>query len=233
MQTTHWTIVLQARDGDSHVRQASLAALCETYWQPLYAYVRRRGYRPEDAQDLVQEFFAKFLERNFLKNVSRDKGRFRNFLLASLNHFLANEWNKKTAKKRGGGLMFFSLDVPEAERKLPDLAAPQCSPEDIYRREWALALLSRAYERLKDETDSKAARERFDIVKGYLVASATRIPYAQLEAETGVAAGTLKVWVHRLRQRYGELIRDEIRQTVCEESDVDEELRELLAALSV
>ena len=141
MDTTHWSIVLSAKDGNSEERRISVEVLCETYWPPLYAYVRSRGYDSEEAKDLTQEYFTMFIGEQFLSNVSKEKGKFRNFLLASLKNFLANDWHKNNAQKRGGGVSVISIDIEDAESKLGDMTTAGRSPENVYRRSWALALL--------------------------------------------------------------------------------------------
>jgi RNA polymerase sigma-70 factor (ECF subfamily) len=224
--------VLSAKDGNSDERRRSIETLCETYWPPLYAYVRSRGYDSEEAKDLTQEYFAMFIGEQFLTNVSKEKGRFRNFLLASLKNFLANEWHKNNAQKRGGGVGLISIDTEDAESKLGDFSTSGQSPENIYRRSWALALLQRAYDRLKSENSSEKRLKRFQALESYITTSGDRVPYAELEKTTGVSASALKVSVHRLRKRYGELIRDEIHQTVDKSDDIDAELQDLMSALS-
>lgn len=141
VDTTHWSIVLSAKDGNSEERRISVEVLCETYWPPLYAYVRSRGYDSEEAKDLTQEYFTMFIGEQFLSNVSKEKGKFRNFLLASLKNFLANDWHKNNAQKRGGGVSVISIDIEDAESKLGDMTTAGRSPENVYRRSWALALL--------------------------------------------------------------------------------------------
>ena len=231
VQTTNWSVIAAARDGDSDERRRSLSEMCETYWAPLYVYVRSRGYDTEEAKDLTQEFFALVIQERFLKNVAEEKGRFRNFLLASLNNFLANEWHKKSAKRRGGGVSVVSIDTADAESRLADLAASGRSPEDVYRRRWALDLLERAQHRLKAEHGSGNRRERFEILENYISPTNEVDSYAQLEKTSGVSSSALKVSVHRLRKRFGELVRDEIRRTVASEEDVQVELQDLLSAL--
>jgi len=231
MDTTQWSVVLQAKKGDEVEARQALAALCETYWPPLYAFLRTRGHRREEAEDLGQEFFRAFIEKDYLRTVDRDKGRFRNFLLVAMKHFEANEWQKKNAKKRGGGNSFVSLDVDSAENVIASRLDQSESPEQVFRREWALALLSRALGKLEDQYRSKNKWERFELLRPYISANMAQATFSELEAETGIRADTLKVYAHRLRKQYGEFIRKEIAQTVAKSEDIEEEYRELFDAL--
>jgi RNA polymerase sigma-70 factor (ECF subfamily) len=206
--------------------------LCQTYWVPLYAYVRRKGHLKEDAEDLVQAFFAKFLEKNYLEGLSAERGKFRAFLLASLKHFLANEWDKSQRQKRGGGAQHLSLDWQSADEKFklepPDIT----SPDRIYDREWALALLEHVITRLRDECAADGKAQLFEQAKGYLMVGEAAIPYADAAKSLGLDEGAVRVAVHRLRKRYRELLRDEIAQTLDDPAQAAEELRSLQAALA-
>ncbi|MBI5772644.1 MAG: sigma-70 family RNA polymerase sigma factor [Verrucomicrobia bacterium] len=231
---THWSLVLTAaRGGDSTRAGDALAALCQTYWYPLYAFVRRQGHAPHDAQDLTQEFFARLLAKNWLADVNRERGRFRSFLLAAMKHFLANEWDKAQAQKRGGGEHnFFSLDAESAEGRYALEPADTATADKLFERRWALTLLDRVLARLKDEHDTPAKRAQFDALKGCLTGASASAPYAELAVKLGMSEGAVKVAAHRLRQRYRELLRAEIAATVGTAAEVDEELRHLFAALS-
>ena len=216
---TRWTVVLTAGQGQSR----ALEELCRTYWYPLYAYVRRRGYEAHEAEDLTQEFFARLLAKNYLADVEREKGKFRSFLLASLKHFLANEWDKARAQKRGGQFAFISTDAETKYRAEP---ADELSPDKLLDRQWALALLALVLARLEAETD----RKEFTTFKPFLTADKDKIPYAEVAGKVGTTEGAVKVSVHRLRQRYRKLLREEIAHTVAGPAQVDEEIRHLFAA---
>ena len=228
--TTRWTVVLAA--GQRHTAQANVALeeLCRIYWFPLYAYVRRRGHTREDAEDLVQEFFARFLAKNYLAGLASERGRFRAFLLAALKHFLANEWDRAQTQKRGGGAAHLSLDWQTADTKFQVAAAAEPSPDRAFDREWALALLERVITRLSDECAAEGKAESFARLKPFLTAARSAMPYAQVAAELGLAEGAVRVAVHRLRRRYRELLRDEIAQTLSDPAQVEEELRALFGA---
>ena len=228
--TTRWTVVLAA--GRQATPQAALALeeLCRTYWYPLYAYVRRQGHTHEDAEDLVQGFFARFLAKNYLESLSAERGRFRAFLLASLKHFLANEWDKSQRLKRGGGEVPLSLDWQRADTRYRLEPADPLSPDKRFDREWALALLERVIVRLRDECVADGKAETFDRLKSFLTVDRAAVPYAQAAAQLGLAEGAVRVAVHRLRRRYRELLRDEIAQTLADPAQVEEELRALFGA---
>lgn len=231
--TTRWTVVLSAGRKSSPQSDQALAELCRTYWYPLYAYVRRQGRTKEDAEDLVQAFFARFLERNYLKGLAAERGRFRAFLLASLKHFLANEWDKANRQKRGGGVEHLSLDWQGADEHFHLDPADTASPDRLFDREWALALLERVITRLREECQQEGRTALFDQAKGFLMVGEQVIPYAEAAIALGMEEGAVRVAVHRLRKRYRELLRDEIAQTLDDPSQVAEELRSLQAALSV
>jgi len=229
---THWSLVLAARDPASPKSRDALAALCEAYWYPLYAYIRRLGHNPEDAQDLTQEFFARLLEKDYLADVARDKGRFRSFLLASLKHFLANEWDKLRARKRGGGRSFIRLDEHSAESRYKLEPRDDASADKLYERRWALTLLDRVLARLREEHAAAGKAKQFDALKGFISGERGAEGYAAVGAALGMSEANVKVTVHRLRKRYRELLRDEISQTVENVADIEEEIRHLFSALS-
>ena len=228
---THWSVVLAAK-GKSTASRVALEALCRTYWQPIYAFVRREGHNPEDAQDLTQEFFVRLLEKNYLGTVDPSKGRFRSYLLASLKHFLANEWDKARAQKRGGGEMLISIDAITAEGKHGLEPVTTLSAEKLFDRRWALTLLERVLARLRDEHVGPGKTELFEELKSTLTGERTGIPYAQIARRLRMSEGAVKTAVHRLRQRYRELIRFEITDTVASPNQVEDEMRSLFAALS-
>jgi RNA polymerase sigma-70 factor (ECF subfamily) len=230
--TTHWSVVLSARDQDSPQAAAALEKLCRTYWYPLYAYVRRQGEQEESAKDLTQEFFALLLQKNRLDQVQREKGRFRSFLLASLKNFLTDEWDKAQAQKRGGGQILLSLDDDTAEDRYRLEPADTMTPDKLFEQRWALTLLDQAKTRLKEEY-ARAGKggfyERLRVFEGGDPEAPT---YAEVAAEFGLTESAVKSATHRLRQRYGELVREEVAHTVDSPAEVDEELRHLISVLS-
>ena len=230
--TTHWTVVLAA--GQRHTPQAdgALEELCRTYWFPLYAYVRRRGHGKPDAEDLVQEFFARLLEKNFLAKLDGEKGRFRAFLLASLKHFLANEWDKSQAQKRGGGAAHLSLDWQTADTKFQVAVTGEPSPDKAFDREWALALLAKVIERLQRECETEGKAKLFEQLKLFLMAGKNETAQSETAKSLGMEEGAVRVAIHRLRKRYRQLLRDEISQTLTDPAQVDEEMRALFGAFN-
>ena len=230
--TTHWTVVLAAAQTPSPLATRALEELCRTYWYPLYAYVRRRGYGKEDAEDLVQAFFARLLEKNFLASLDSEKGKFRAFLLASLKHFLANERDKAQTQKRGGGQVHLSLDWQTADSRyqLADGAEP--SPDKAFDREWALALLGRVIERLQAECETDGKGRLFEQLKAFLTAGKAESAQRDIANVLGMEEGAVRVAVHRLRKRYRQLLRDEIANTLADAAMVEEEMRALFGAFS-
>jgi RNA polymerase sigma-70 factor (ECF subfamily) len=230
--TTRWTVVLSAGRKSSPQSDRALGELCQTYWYPLYAYVRRQGQTKEDAEDLVQAFFASFLEKNYLEGLSAERGKFRAFLLASLKHFLANEWDKSQRQKRGGGAQHLSLDWQSADERFQLDPPDPSSPDKTFDREWAVALLERVVTRLHDECVADGKEKLFEQTKGYLMVGEKAIPYADAARSLKMDEGAIRVAVHRLRKRYRELLRDEIAQTLDDPAQVAEELKSLQAALA-
>jgi RNA polymerase sigma-70 factor (ECF subfamily) len=230
--TTHWTVVLVA--GRRHTPQSdgALEELCRTYWFPLYAYVRRRGHTKEDAEDLVQAFFARFLAKNYLAGLSAGRGRFRAFLLASLKHFLINEWKKSQRLKRGGGEKLLSLDWQTADAQFQVAATNEPSPDKNFDREWAVALLAKVIERLQRECEADDKTKLFEQLKIFLTAGKGALPHAEAAKNLGLDETAVRVAVHRLRKRYRILLREEISQTLADAADVDEEMRALFGAFS-
>lgn len=229
--TTRWSLVLDARGGTSRSSDTALAELCEAYWYPLYAFVRRQGHSPEDAADLTQGYFAKLLEKDYLKDVRPEAGRFRSFLLASLKHFLYNEWDRQKAQKRGGHLQKISLDAERAENRYSIEPLDRLTPEDLYEKHWAFTVLERTLDQLADETpESKTFR--FAKLRPFLIGEETDTTYRQIGEELGLSESGVKVAVHRLRRRFGVILRQEIGQTVASSGDVDDEIRHLLECLS-
>ena len=225
--STRWSVVLAASGDDSRAR-AALTTLCHGYWYPLYAYVRRQGHAPHDAQDLTQEFFARLIEKNWLSAVARERGRFRSFLLSAMKHFLANEWDKSHAQKRGGAVSFISINDEAESRYAAEPSAPD--DEALYDRRWALTMLDRVLMRLRSEHADAGKIEQFDALKGALTGDAP--PYAEIAVRLRTTEGAVKVAVHRLRERYRELLRAEIADTVTQSMEVEEELRHLFSVLA-
>lgn len=218
--------------GRRHTPQsdAALQELCKTYWFPLYAYVRRRGHNKADAEDLVQAFFARFLEKNYLASLSAERGRFRAFLLASLKNFLTNEWKKSQRLKRGGGEPVLSLDWETADTKFQVAATNEPSPDKAFDREWAVALLARVIERLRTECEADGKAKQFEQLKVFLTAGKGAVPHAEVARSLGMDEGAVRVAAHRLRKRYRELLRDEIAHTLSDPAQVEEEMRALFGA---
>lgn len=229
--TTHWSVVLAAQRDDTTRTFEALSSLCQSYWYPLYAFVRRQGHSAHDAQDLTQAFFAQLLEKKWLSNVDRERGRFRSFLLAAMKHFLANEWDKVQAQKRGAGQRFIALDAASAETRYALEPADNTTPERVFERRWAMTLLDRVLQCLRREHEIAGKTAQFDTLKEALTGDRSALPYAQLGNRLALSEGAVKVAVHRLRQRYRELLREEIANTVAREDDVEEELRHLFAVL--
>jgi DNA-directed RNA polymerase specialized sigma24 family protein len=230
--TTHWSVVLAAGAGGSPQAHAALAKLCQAYWYPLYAYVRRQGYSAPDAQDLTQEFFARLLQSHLLAAADPKRGRFRSFLLASVKHFLMHEWEKARALKRGGGRPPISFDAGSGEARYGVEPVENTTAEHIFERRWALTLLGGVLERLRDEFAAGGKTALFETLKPALTGEPRTLSHAETAHSLGMTEGAVKVAVHRLRQRYGELLREEIGQTVASPGEVEEELRYLLSVLS-
>jgi len=210
----------------------ALEELCRTYWYPLYAYVRRQGHSKEDAEDLTQAFFARFLAKNYLEKLSSEKGKFRAFLLASLKHFLANEWDRAGRQKRGGGVAPLSLDWQDADTRFQIDPADRLSPDKLYDRAWAVTLLERVIALLAEENAAEAKARLFERLRPFLVAGSSGIPYAQAAAQLGMTEGAVRVAVHRLRRRYRELLRQEIGQTLAQPERIEEEIQALFRAFA-
>jgi RNA polymerase sigma factor (sigma-70 family) len=230
--TTHWSVVLSARKKDSPQSAAALETLCRTYWYPLYAYVRRQGHSPPDAQDLTQGFFARLLQKDYLKAAAREKGRFRTFLIVALKRFLANEWDRDRAQKRGGGQLPLSLDTELAEERYRIEPVEGATADKIFERRWALTLLDRTLTRLRDEFTAAAKAEEFKLLKTCLTAERGDISYAGIAETLGQSEGTVRVAVHRLRKRFREIFREEIAHTVSSPEEIEEEVRYLMGVLA-
>jgi RNA polymerase sigma-70 factor (ECF subfamily) len=230
--TTHWTVVLAASQGPSPQADQALAALCERYWYPLYAYVRRRGYSHEDAQDLTQEFFARLIDRNFLHRFNLLQGRFRSFLLGAMNHLLSDARDRARRRKRGGGLAPVPLDDQTAQSRYRGEPVDRLDAEKIFERRWALDLLARVLDRLESDYAASGKARQFAELQGFLVGEPSAVPYRQVAARLGVSQGAVKAAVHRMRRRFGELFRAEVARTVSTAAEVQDEINHLLAVLS-
>src|SRR5262245_13433465 len=233
--STQWSLVLSAAQGSSPEADQALSILCSVYWPPLYAYIRRKGYAVPEAQDLTQAFFVRLMEKNYLQDVQRGRGKFRSFLLASLKHFLANEWDRAQTQKRGGGISIVPLEIESAEEQYIAERADYLTPEKIYERRWVLTLIDRVFRQLEKEFEVSGRATIFAQLKTFITESENRIPHRQIAADLGMTEGAVKVAVHRLRRRYRDLMRAEVgRPIACPSNsdEVDDELRYLLSALS-
>jgi RNA polymerase sigma-70 factor (ECF subfamily) len=224
--------VLAAGKSSSPQHKQALGTLCQTYWFPLYAYLRRHGYNTNEAADYTQAFFTQMLEKHYLKKIKPSPGKFRSFLLASLKHFVANEHDRARAKKRGGGRTLLSLDFENAENQYALEPADHLSPEKLFEKSWALTVLKRTMDRLEAELAGKNKQKLFDHLRVYLAAEASSVPFREVATELGMTEGAVRVAVHRLRRRCRELLREEIAQTVASEDQIDEEIRGLFSALT-
>jgi RNA polymerase sigma-70 factor (ECF subfamily) len=229
--STHWSTVLAAGQPSSAPAREALATLCRQYWYPLYAYVRRRVRDVAGAQDLTQEFFTQLLEKNYLAVARPERGRFRAFLLTALKHFMANEWDKARAQKRGGGMAAISLDLASGEARYAAEPAHSLTPERLYDHQWALSLLYRVLERLRDEYTRAKKLAQFEKLKVFITPQSAPTSHGEVAGELGMTPGAVTVAAHRLRRRYRELLRAEIAQTVAGPEDVEDEIRRLFAAL--
>src|SRR6266571_5571832 len=230
--TTHWSVVTAAGNTSSPQSDAALEKLCRTYWYPLYAFVRRKGHSPHDAQDLTQAFFARLLEKNYVAQADRERGRFRTYLLAALTHFLADEWDKARRLKRGGGREIVSFDAASAEERYRLEPIDQLDAAKLYERRWVTTLFDRVLARLEQEFRDSGKGELFNRLKGVLLAEKGGSSYAQLGLPLGLKEDAVKQAVHRMRRRYRELFREEIAQTVAGQGDAEDELKHIFAVLS-
>ena len=228
---TLWSMVLEAGQGPSSRSRDALATLCRAYWFPLYAFLRRQGKSPHDAQDLTQAFLLHVVEKHTLTRAQPDKGRFRSFLLASLQYFIADERDKQNAKKRGGGAIFISLDNQDAEQRYVAEPAHNLDPAKLFERRWATTLIERTLARLESEFVEPSRKARFEQLQNFLLGDPKTLSYAQVGQRLGIREGAVKVAVLRLRQRFRELLRLEIASTVSTEEEIDEEMQHLFATL--
>jgi RNA polymerase sigma factor (sigma-70 family) len=229
--TTHWSVVREAGQPGSPGATGALERLCQCYWYPLYAFVRRKGHSAHDAQDLTQEFFARFLERKYVALADQSRGKFRNFLIKSIEHFLINEWNKGRAAKRASLGQIISWDEQEAEKRYLLEPSGNATPEAIFEKRWAMSLLESALARLGEEFSAPGKRELFAALKFSVWGEQVESSYQEIAAKFGMGEGAVKGAVHRLRHRYRELLRAEVAETVATAAEVDEELRHLAVVL--
>ncbi|MEO6052712.1 MAG: sigma-70 family RNA polymerase sigma factor [Chthoniobacterales bacterium] len=229
---TRWTLILTASQGDASASATiALEELCRIYWYPLYAYVRRRGHSPHDAQDLAQEFFARLFEKNKLAGITREGGKFRSFLLTAMNHFLTDEWKRASTQKRGG-TQVLSLDGISAETRYAQEPHEESTPEKMYELNWALTLLETVFQKLQAEYTEAGKEKLFADLKFCLTGERNALPYSELAAQLNMSEGSVKVAVHRMRQRYRELLREEVADTVMGADEVEGELRYLFQVLA-
>jgi RNA polymerase sigma factor (sigma-70 family) len=225
--TTHWSVVVHAGDSQSPEAATAMERLCQTYWYPLYVFVRRKGHSHEDASDLTQAFFARFLEKDFLKSVDASLGKFRTFLLTSMTHFLSNEWDKSQAQKRGGGQRLISFDDATAEERYQLEPVEPTTPETLFERRWAQTVMGVVLDRLAGETEA----QRFQVLKPFLLEDKGSVSYDDAAAQLGLSVAAITSAIHRMRARFGALLVEEVSNTVDTQEAVEPELRHLLAAL--
>jgi RNA polymerase sigma-70 factor (ECF subfamily) len=230
--TTRWSVVLAAKQREQPESVQALETLCRNYWYPLYVFVRSSGWAPADAEDLTQEFFARLLEKNYLRVVEPEKGRFRTFLRFALKRFLANEWKRLGAAKRGGGQKPIPFDAALAEERFATECAGTLSPEQLYDRQWALSLLNDALARLALEYEAARKARLFAALRPHLTVERGSIPYDRIAAALDMSEGTARVTLHRLRNRFREVFRETVADTVCSATEAENEIREVLAVLS-
>ena len=230
-QSTHWTVVLEAARQDSASGQAALGSLYETYWAPIYAFVRRSGQSPHEAEDLTQDFFARLVEKNWLASITREGGKFRSVLLTALKHFLSHAREHARAQKRGGGIPPVPLDGETAERRYLAEAVDSVTPETLFERRWALGILESALERLRVEYEHMEKGDLFGELKGFLSGGTRTVAHTEIAARHDISVNAVGVAIHRMRRRYGELVRKQVARTVSDPKELEDELRHLIAIL--
>jgi DNA-directed RNA polymerase specialized sigma24 family protein len=231
-QTTRWTLVQLAASSPTRDARRALSTLFHTYWRPVYAFVRRNGYDPDQSRDLTQGFFALLLEKKYLADADQKRGRFRSFLLTAVKHFLANEWNRAQAVRRGGGQLIISIDLVEAERWYVPSVVEKATPETLFERRWALSILEKVMARLQAEFVNAGKADQFEILSLFLNQDSDDIRYAELAGQINMTVGAMRMSVHRMRRRYRRLLREEITETVARPNDIDDEIRFLVSTLS-
>jgi RNA polymerase sigma-70 factor (ECF subfamily) len=231
-KTTLWSIVLSAGNKSESVAQPALEELCRTYWFPLYAYVRRQGVSPEDAKDLTQAFFERFLQRGYFAHADPERGRFRAYLLTCMKRFLAEEWRRTNRQKRGAGVVFVQIETEDAEGRYTAAPPTELSPDRLYDRHWAEAILERTTARLMRDYEKTGRAAVCSQLQQFLWGGQREIAYGELGAKLGMSEGAVKVAVHRLRQRFRDLVREEVAGTVQTPEEVDGEIKHLLATFA-
>ncbi len=228
--TTHWSVVLSAQGRDPTRSTEALEALCRTYWYPLYAYARRMGHSPADAEDLTQGFFARLLEKGFLDTAAREKGRFRTFLLTALKRFMANEWDRRHAQKRGGFAVTVPIDQDLAETRFASEGAHNLAPDLLFDRHWAMTLLETTMARLQREYLESGRAKLFEYLRDCLARDESALAYAEIARRLSLTEPAVKMAVQRMRKRYREILRDQIAQTVSAPEEIEAEIRQLFSA---
>jgi RNA polymerase sigma factor (sigma-70 family) len=229
--TTHWSVVLDAKGENSALANEALEKLCRIYWRPVYAFIRRNGSSPTDAQDLTQEFFYRLLSKDYLQHLRDQRGKFRSFLLTFVKHFLSDERDRASAQKRGGGQALFSLTDTNGEDQFEAESATQLSPDQLFERKWAQTVLEQALQRLAEEYTASGKSAVYDKLKDIQPGEHGPLSYAEIGAELGMSETAVKSAVHRLRRRHREILREEIAHTVTRPEDVDDEIRYLITLL--
>ncbi len=229
--TTQWSVVRRAADHDSQTARSALQELCQNYWYPLYSFARFKGYAPAEAEDLTQSFFADLLQRDDIRRVNPELGRFRSFLIAAMKNFLANQWHKQQAQKRGGGRLHFSMDFPGAENRYQSQCGDGETPEALFERQWALTLLQQAQGQLRSEFEKRGKVHVYERLQGFLAGKSHESTMAQAAAELDMTEVAVKVAVHRMRSRFGEILRLRIQSTVDSAGDVEDEIAHLFRVL--
>ncbi len=228
---TRWSVVLAAGDATNPNSHEALSELCQSYWRPLYSFVRRKGHSPADAHDLTQGFFTRLLEKNFLGTASPELGRFRSYLLGAMKNFLSDAYDHRMAQKRGGGAVIIAIDIEAEEGRSKFEPVDENTAEKLYDRQWALETLDKAMSALAREYKSAGKEKYFSTLKKILVPDGDKCSYKEIAAELGTSEGNVKIAVHRLRKRYKELLRELISQTLADPADVDDEIRHLFSSL--
>jgi RNA polymerase sigma-70 factor (ECF subfamily) len=229
---THWSAVLTAGNEESPKALAALERICQNYWFPLYAFLRRKGYAYAEAQDMTQQFLVQLMEKNSIRLAQRERGKFRSFLLTSLNHFLTDEWRRQTAQKRGGGQVVSLSGFSDAETRFQSEPYHEVSPDHIFDKAWALTLLEKTMARLRQVWEEDGKQALFDRLKGYILAAAQSPPYRELAAECQMTEGALKMTICRLRRFFREVLCDEIAQTVERPEEIEEEIQYFIKVLT-
>jgi len=229
---TSWTLIQAAAAHPSTESRKALASLCQIYWRPVYAFILKRGYESDQAEDLTQGFFALLLEKNFLIQVHRERGKFRSFLLACVTHFLANEWDREQALKRGGGQVTVSIDLVESEQWYAPSATVAANPESLFERTWALAVLERATETLRADYSGRGKSDLFNAIFVYLSGETEAVGWDELADQLQMSCGALRMHAGRMKEKFGKCLRQEILETVNTPDQINDEIRFLMAALS-